>query len=153
MQLIEFILKAKLAGYANNAEEQKIKFPDDSVGFKYITEHFDYLDRYYGSNPFTGSEQVSNKEDSLIWTMNYFGGVTSNDESLGEIYSFLKEAMSLITQDYPFRGPKEYQSDRFQYKNEQEGTIERFNGIEHIYSDNKQVYTLHYHGGTLKIST
>ncbi len=149
MNLIDFILAAKLSGYANNGDGQRIQFDDGSIGFKFESNQFKYLDRYYGSNPFAGTEFINKDDGTLIWIMNYYGGVTAPDMSLDKTYSFLKEAMSLITPDYPFRGPEKFEKHSFSYKNNQQGTIDKFYGSENIFYHNKLVYTLHYHGGRL----
>lgn len=149
MNLIDFILKAKLSGYATSQNQRRIKFDDGSVGFKFEDSQFNYLDRYYGSNPFAGSEHVHNAHGSLIWLMNYYGKVATPNVFPEKIYIFLKEAMALISHDYPFRGPEQYKKNPFLYKNSQIGTISGFNGIETIYQNNDLVYTLHYHGGSM----
>ncbi len=150
MDIIEFILKAKVSGYARHAEEQKVKFDDGSIGFKYETDQLSYLDRYYGTNPFAGSEYIYNSDGTLVWLMNYYGGVTNQHESMEQIYSFLREVMLLITPDYPFRGPERLEGNSFLYENRQIGTIDRFNGTENILYGSDLVYSLHYHGGSLR---
>lgn len=142
-------MKAKLSGYASGGEGQEKKFDDGSQGFEMISDGFRYLDRYNGFNPFVGSEQIYNSNNALLWVMNYYGEILSIDSEPKKIYSFLKEAMLLISPDYPFRGPSKFENQNFRYENVQHGNIERFHGIENIYEDNKKVYVLYYHGGKL----
>jgi len=150
MALIDFILKAKLSGYASGGEGQEKKFDDDSVGFEILSGGYRYLDRYNGFNPFAGSEQIFGPKDSLLWVMNYFGEVLPSDSEPKKIYSFLKEAMLLISPECPFRGPAKLENQNFRYENQQYGSLDRFHGIESIYENHKKVYVLYYHGGRIQ---
>ena len=150
MPLIDFILKAKLSGYASGGEGQEIKFDDGSIGFEIVSEGYRYLDRYNGFNPFAGSEQIFDSDNGLIWVMNYFGQVLSSGSDAKSIYSFLKEAMLQITIENPFRGPEKFEKLNFRYENKQHGSLDRFHGIECIYENNEKVYVLYYHGGKIQ---
>ena len=148
MTLIDFVLKAKRLTYASGEGQQK-KFEDGSVGFEIESDGFRYIDRYYGSNPFSGSERVYGRENNLLWMMNYYGGVFSASSDPKEIYAFLKEAMLLISPEYPFRGPAELKKQNLRYENLQHGSFAHFHGVERIYDNNDEVYVLHYHGGKM----
>ncbi len=150
MNLIEFILKAKLSGYASGGEGQERKFDDGSVGFEIVSNGFRYLDRYNGFNPFAGSEHIFDSNNELLWVMNYFGEVLPSGSDTKKIYSFLKEAMLLISTEHPFRGPERLEKQNLRYENLQHGSIDRFHGIERIFEKNKNVYVLYYHGGKIK---
>ncbi len=149
MDLIDFIVKAKLSGYASGGEGQELKFDDGSKGFQMVSDGFRYLDHYNGFNPFSGSEHIYNSENAVIWAMNYYGEVLPNYSDPQSIYSFLKEAMLLISPDYPFRGPAQSEKQNFKYENLQNGSIDNFHGIESIYENQIKVYVLYYHGGRL----
>ena len=149
MTLIDFILKAKIAGYATGGEGNKRKFDDGSVGFEIVSDGYRYFDRYNGFNPFVGSEYVYGSENTLIWQLNYFGEVLPSNTDSKAIYSFLKDAMQLITPEYPFRGPNTLEKLNLRYENIQNGSLERFHGVESIYEDNVRIYVLYYHGGLL----
>ncbi len=149
MTLIDFILKAKLSGYASGGEGQEKKFDDDSIGFEMESAGYRYLDRYNGFNPFAGSEQIYDSNNALLWVMNYYGEVLPSDSEPKRIYSFLKEAMLLITSEYPFRGPAKLEKQNLRYENLQHGALERFHGIESIYENDERVYVLYYHGGKI----
>ena len=79
MTLVEFIIKAKLSGYAAGREVRKKKFKDGSLGFEFKSEEYRYIDRYYGFNPFSGTEHVYDAGGILIWKMNYHGGKMIRD--------------------------------------------------------------------------
>jgi len=149
MNLVDFIIKAKLSGYANDGENQEKNFNDGSKGFELTSDDYRYLDKYYGFNPFTGSEHVYKPDNTLIWVMNYYGEVLPNCPDPKNIYSFLKEAMLLINPRYPFRGPAQLENNNFRYENLQNGSLNSFSGIESIYDNDEKVYVLYYHGGKL----
>lgn len=119
MALIDFIIKAKLSGYASGGEGQEKKFDDGSLGFEMASDGYRYLDRYNGFNPFAGSEHIYDSNNALIWVMNYYGEVLPGRFEPKSIYLFLKEAMLLITSEYPFRGPAELEKHNFRYENTQ----------------------------------
>lgn len=150
MDLIDFIIKAKIKGYATGGETQELKFDDGSIGFKYASDGLNYIDRYYGFNPFSGTEHVYDSNNSLIWIMNYYGKILDRSYDEKIIYAFLREAMSLISPEYPFRGPPRLERGNLIYVNQQNGTLDGFNGLETIYERGEKVYCLHYHGGTMK---
>lgn len=148
MTLTDFIIKAKLSGYASGGAGQD-KFDDGSIGFEFIGDGYRYVDRYQGFNPFAGTEKIYSSDASLLWTMNYYGEVFPGHSDPIKIYSFLKEAMLLITPEYPFRGPAKFENENLQYENIQNGTVDRFHGIERIYENNERVHYLCYHGGIM----
>ena len=150
MSLINFILKARLAGYPSGGEDQEKKFDDGSIGFEIISDGYRYLDRYNGFNPFAGSEQIFDSNNALLWVMNYFGEVLPNGSDPKSIYSFLKEALLIVSPEYPFRGPAKLEKQIYRYENQQYGSLDRFHGIESIYENNKKVYILYYHGGKIQ---
>lgn len=108
MDLLEFILEAKVSGYATGGEGNEIKFEDGSKGFEYAKSGFRYLDRYFGFNPFSGTEFVFDNSGSVVWTMNYYGEVYEICDSPAEVHKTLKLAMQNISPLFPFRGPKSF---------------------------------------------
>ncbi len=149
MTLLDFILQCKLSGYASNGESQEKTFEDGSRGFERMGDGYRYLDRYYGFNPFAGTEHIYSVTNSLLWVMNYFGLVLPTCSDPMKVYAFLREAMRLVTPEYPFRGPALLEKGSLTYENEQHGTLESFHGTESIFENHEKIYFLHYHGGTL----
>lgn len=149
MTLIDFIINAKISGYASGSEGQERKFDDGSLGFEFMADNYRYLDRYYGFNPFSGTEHIYDVNNSLIWIMNYYGEVLPTHPEPKNIYSFLREAMSLITPAYPFRGPAKFERGNLRYQNKQNGTLDSFHGVESLYEGDERVYFLYYHGGNM----
>ena len=110
---------------------------------------FKYRDRYFGFNPFSGEEVVW-KNEELIWSMNYYGKVSSDVVPAKQVYQFLQKAMREITLDRPFRGPSNFKDGDFEYLDENTGTIDCFVGIERILYQGQEIYHLDYHGGQVK---
>ena len=152
MTLLDFILQGKISGYASGGEGQEKTFADGSRGFEFSGHGYCYLDRYYGFNPFTGTEHIYAANGYLLWVMNYYGQVLPLCSDPGMVYSFLKEAMRLVTPDYPFRGPALFEKGSLRYENQQHGTLDSFYGTECIYENQEKVYFLHYHGGKLTVA-
>lgn len=150
MRLIDFIIKAKLSGYAVGGEGREKKFRDGSIGFELILDGYRYVDRYHGFNPFAGSEHIYDSSNTLVWVMNYFGEIVSTHSEPLRIYSFLKQAMVDISPEFPFRGPEKFKAHNLRYENRQQGSIDRFYGNECIYEGNETVYVLYYHGGRMQ---
>lgn len=148
MELDEFLVKAKINGYASSGEGGERIFEDRSKELIYEENIFKYRDRYSGFNPFIGEEIVW-KEGEVIWGMNYYGRVISEEIPAKEIYEFLKEALRQVRKDKPFRGPKSFQKEYFEYVNEVNGSVEEFYGIEKIFYKGEEVYRLVYHGGSI----
>ena len=147
MTLLDFILQSKISGYARGGESQEKTFEDGSRGFEFIGHGYRYLDRYYGFNPFAGSEQIYIPNGPLLWVMNYYGQVLPTCSDPMKVYAFLKEAMRLVSSEYPFRGPALLEKGGLKYENEQHGTFESFHGTESIFENDEKIYFLHYHGG------
>lgn len=112
--------------------------------------NFERKGEKYGFNPFAGTEHIYDADGSLIWIMNYYGEVLPTHADPKKIYSFLGVALSLITPEYPFRGPVRLEKDKLLYENVQKGTLDSFHGVENIYKGRERVYFLHYHGGRMK---
>ncbi len=92
MELIEFIIKAKLSGYATGGESREKTFDDGSRGFEFESGGYRYQDRYYGFNPFSGTEHVYDAKGDLRYenrqngTPEIFHGIESIDEAGKRVY-------------------------------------------------------------------
>ena len=106
-----------------------------------------YHDNYFGGEPFGGREVVF-LQNEPIYIMTYYGLVDESIVDFEPIYKVLQKALSLIPEDYPFRGPKEHVDGNFIYKNDFTGEIDNFFGEETISSANgKEIYKAKYVGG------
>ncbi|RJQ15584.1 XRE family transcriptional regulator [Candidatus Woesearchaeota archaeon] len=144
MELQQFLVKAKKATYAAHAKENKLA--DGCKELTYEEAEWKYRDRYFGANPFSGQEVVW-KNNKLVWTMNYYGKITSNAEK--EVAAFLRKAMKQVTETRPFRGPSNFKEGDFEYVDASIGTAEQFSGTEKIFLKKKEMYRLLYHGGSM----
>ena len=157
--LLDFILQGKISGYASGGEGGEKTFDDGSRGFEFTGHGYRYLDRYYGFNPFTGTEHIYSASYSasdsasgpLLWVMNYYGQVLPVCSDPMQVYAFLKEAMRMVSPEYPFRGPAFFEKGSLKYENQQHGTLDGFHGTESIFENNEKVYFLHYHGGKVTV--
>ena len=84
--------------------------------------------------------------------MNYYG--ITLDESLSEeiVDKVLRPALMQVGSDniIPVRGPKKYINGEYTYTFDVLGNIDYFEGEEIIYKNDKKIYILKCHGGTVK---
>jgi len=83
--------------------------------------------------------------------MTYYGLVDKSVSDFKPVYKVLQKALSLIPENYPFRGPKEYVDDELIYKNNYTGEIDNFFGEETISRAGKEIYKARYIGGFVDI--
>jgi hypothetical protein len=78
--------------------------------------------------------------------MNYMGRV------VGEGFSgpFLREALSHVPEQQPFRGPPEYKNGDYSYVCKINGDFHWFNGLEEIFYRGVKVYECLFHGGDIE---
>ena len=141
---IEFLIEAKKATYAGDGPKCSPSRPD-SHDLKYEKEDLKYIDTYLGSKNFAGEEALW-ENDVSFWAMNYVGRILSNEFS----GKFLKEALTHVPIDMPYRGPGYYENEGYIYKCSVNGDFGWFSGCEEIFYKNEKVYECKFHGGTLK---
>lgn len=149
MEFKDFLINAKIAGYATGGEGNEIKLPDGGKKFQYHEQEFEYADIYYGFNPFSGQEVVR-KNNEVFWIMNYYGIVNNDFEDVVSIYQFLKTALQQPDPNLPVRGPDKLAREDLIYFNTSTGNIRCFSGQERIHFHHESVYKLFYHGGLIK---
>ena len=142
--LSEFLVRAKRSTYAS--KKNKIDpTREGSHDYRYQENEYRYYDSFFGSSLFSGQEIVYEK-DRTVWAMNYYGKVLSEDFS-GD---FLKEALSQVSVDRPYRGPEMLNRGEYLYICEVVGDVLSFEGKERIYYRNIKVYEGLFHGGMLE---
>lgn len=140
----DFLVKAKKNGYASDgAMVTKDGRGATTVFFK--EGDWEYEDEYYGGEPFGGSEKVFYK-GGVIWMMVYYGQV-HNGIDTAEIYSFLRKALLMPPDMYPFRGPTRLEEGDLKYDNTPQGYVDDFSGSEFIFKGQERVYSARYIGG------
>lgn len=142
--IIDFLCRAKKATYAGKGAEVPPSRPN-SHDLQYAEGILQYIDTYLGGEKFAGEEALW-KDGMPIWSMNYIGRITAE----GFSGDFLKEALFLVPEEYPFRGPMVYQNGEYIYHCSVDGSFEWFHGCEEIYYNNKKVYECIFHGGCIK---
>ncbi|PLX25454.1 hypothetical protein C0580_02530 [Candidatus Parcubacteria bacterium] len=144
----KLLVKAKKATYASGDKNQKIKEADGSTSLFFEEANFKYHDNYFGGEPYGGRE-VAFIDNKAVYIMTYYGQVTKNIKDIERVYSFLQKALSLVPEDKPFRGPKQYKEDKLEYTNTYNGEIDEFFGQEFIKENGKKIYSARYMGGLI----
>jgi hypothetical protein len=152
--ILPFLIKAKRATYASSddadqlAGAQQPSSRPQSHDLAYREGDLFYLDTYLGGFSFAGEEAVWQK-DIPLWSMNYYG--TMLVEEIPEDFGhFLKLCLRHLPPQAPYRGPEHFESGRFTYACTWEGEFEHFRGEEKIAFDGAVIYTLSFHGGTIR---
>jgi Domain of unknown function (DUF5680) len=152
--LAAFLIEAKRRTYAGLDDDATIATPllTGSKQLEHRAGPYAYRDIYFGMGFFVGQETVS-KDDRVIWSMCYSGGarpeVTDRDALLS-LYKFLRQALLACDVSTPYRGPATFVGDEMTYRNELDGTIASFHGVEQISLDGAVLYELRYSGGLLR---
>lgn len=158
MDLTGFIVKAKKNCYAGGGEKKILE--DGSTLLTFQEGNFYYEDNYDGQIMAPGREIVRWKkpQGQRLWQMAYSGGIYRSywiDEELVEkTFTFLKEQLSKVSFDSPFRGLEnerqfgEVGGIAFGYECHTEGDISTFKGREHIWAIKEgDIFTQNYNGG------
>jgi hypothetical protein len=153
-ELASFLVEAKRRTYAGLGDDATASRPLLS-GSKQL-EHRDgpyaYRDIYFGMAFFVGQETVS-KHERVIWSMSYSGGLRPeivDRTRMSATYEFLRQALSAVNRDLPYRGPASFSVGDKKYLNRVEGALDRFHGTEEISERDRTLYELHYSGGLLR---
>lgn len=143
-ELVDFLISAKKATYAGKGAETASSRVN-SHDLVYKEGKYMYYDTYLGGDKFVGEEALW-ISDVPYWSMNYAGRVIGDNFS-GD---FLKEALLLVPEDKPFRGPEEYTNGDYTFKCSVEGDFEWFQGKETITYKGELIYECFYHGSIIK---
>lgn len=144
MGIIPFLCEAKKKTYAGKGNKELQSSRLNSNDLAYRKGNYLYLDSYLGNEGFTGEEAVWEGENP-VWAMNYTGRVLEEQFS-GD---FLKEALLLVSNDSPYRGPSLYKNGDYTYHCKVVGDFTWFHGSEEIYYRDIKVYECLFHGGKL----
>lgn len=140
-KIINFLCEAKKVTYAGHGKEVEPSRPN-SHDLIHCEDNYKYIDTYLGGERFIGEEALW-IDDNPYWAMNYSGRIL--DEAFSG--SFLKEVLSKVTKEYPYRGPLVYQNGDYKYHCIINGEFEWFNGYEEIYFNDKKIYECIFNGG------
>jgi hypothetical protein len=148
-ELCKFLVKAKKSTYAAGEAAKKIVEADKSTTLIFEDGDWKYHDNYFGGEPYGGREVVFFQNLS-VYIMVYYGRVKEFVTDFEDTYKVLQSALTNIPEDKPFRGPKKYNLNGFEYINVFEGEIDNFFGEEIIKSmDGNEIYKAKYIGGLI----
>ncbi|KGE17659.1 DUF5680 domain-containing protein [Paenibacillus wynnii] len=142
--IIDFLCRAKKSTYAAKGAETEPSRPG-SHDLHYTEGLLSYIDTYLGGEKFAGEEAMW-LDNQPFWSMNYAGRILAE----GFSGDFLKEALSLVPQEYPYRGPLLHHNGDYTYHCMVTGRFEWFQGYEEIFCNGKKVYECMFHGGSIK---
>lgn len=145
-ELGRFLVKAKRSTYAAGWAADKILNDDNSTTIIFEKGDWEYHDNYFGGEPYGGREVVFFKRKP-VYIMTYYGNVDESVIDINKVYSILMNALKLISEDHPYRGPKEYNEGDMFYKNDFIGEVDDFSGKEIIEENGKTIYKATYMGG------
>jgi len=143
--IMEFLVKAKKAIFAGDRTKFETSRPN-SKDIQYVDGNLKYIDTFLGGVSFAGQEALW-KDDIPFWSMNYIGRLLSEDPL---IFKFLTEALLLVPNEHPYRGPLHHENGDFLYKCSFDGGFDWFSGVEEIFYEGTKVYELMFHGGAVK---
>jgi len=150
-----FLVEAKRRSYAGLDDDATVSTPllAGSKQLEHRAPPYAYRDIYFGVGFFVGQETVS-RDERVIWSMSYSGGARAeiaDRDSFLAIYKFLRQALLGVSAEEPFRGPRLFEQAGLVYRNEVEGELDRFHGVERISrGDGTPLYELRYCGGLLR---
>ena len=143
-RLIPFLIRAKQATYAGKGAETAPSRPN-SHDLVYGDGDLLYYDTYLGTEKFAGEEAIW-AAGRPCWSMNYAGRITGAPFS----FDFLREALSRVPPDAPYRGPAHYADGEYAYRCQVTGHFGWFRGKETIFFNGKEIYECCFHGGWIE---
>ncbi|MDA9464139.1 DUF5680 domain-containing protein [Bradyrhizobium sp. CCBAU 53415] len=153
--LAAFLVEAKRRTYAGLDDDATVATPllSGSKQLEHRAPPYAYRDIYFGMGYFVGQETVS-RDDRVVWSMSYSGGVREeirDRDTFLAIYKFLRQALLGVQVEEPYRGPRLFDQAGMIYRNEIDGALDRFHGVETIArQDGTLLYELRYGGGMLR---
>ena len=143
-KIVEFLCRAKRETYASGNAKECIPCRPNSHDLKYCEGNLIYIDTYLGGENFVGEDAIWN-DNIPLWSMNYAGRIVEE----GFEGWFLKEALRIVNEEYPYRGPLSYENGDFKYECSFAGNFEWFDGEEVIYKNDVKIYECKFHGGVI----
>lgn len=145
MELEDFLVMAKKST-SGSEETEPVQLDDGSKEYRFEAEDYVFRDRFFGGNPFIGQEVVYWKGDP-IWSMNYYGKVTSRTPD--EVYKFLTKVLAAVEKKKPYRGPERFSEGLMEYRFMSRGNVNSFWGEEETVQNGIKVQWLRFHGGEI----
>jgi hypothetical protein len=150
---VAFLVTAKHQTYATQGDDATLSpLLPGSHQLEYRDGSLLYRDIYFGGAYFVGQETVYHNS-SALWAMVYAGGLTSvvaRPADMRRVYDFLRAALRQVTTKRPYRGPSTFHQGEYRYRDESQGDVDDFWGVETITHQDQHVYHLRYSGGLLR---
>jgi hypothetical protein len=129
-RLPAFLVEAKRRTYAGLDDDATVAAPiiPGSKQLESRSGDLAYRDIYFGIAYFVGQEVVS-ADQQAIWSMSYAGDITEPG-AIRAIYAFLRQAMLLVREERPFRGPSQFEDGDYRYADTSQGGVSDFCGAE-----------------------
>ena len=143
-ELKKFITEARRKTYAGEGGSVESPLLNGSHQLEYKKDKYFYRDIFFaGQKNFIGQEVVY-LNNNPIWSMVYSGSAEPEG-----ITPFLKKSLTVLSEKCRFGEKCELKENNLLYKDNGQGTLERFGGEEQISKQKKEVYKLNYHGGLI----
>ncbi len=149
-ELCEFLVEAKKTTYAAGDSAKKIINDDKSTTLIFESGDWKYHDNYFGGEPYGGREVVFFK-GKPVYIMTYYGQVDDSVSDINKVYGILMDALKLIPEDKPYRGPEKYNNGDLSYENSFTGEVDNFFGEESISENGNEIYKARYIGGFVDV--
>lgn len=142
--LQRFLIESNKYGYASGVTGTKEA--DHSETLIYSSQDFKTHDNFFGGEPY-GGRTVVFYQGRPVWIMVYYGAINAKFTDVDKLYLVLREALKMMPEDKPFRGPDKLTKDNFTYTNFVFGDLKQFSGEEVITHQGQKVYQARYLGG------
>lgn len=143
-ELKKFIAESRRNTYAGEGKRVETPLLSDSRQLEYKNGKYFYRDIYFdGEDNFAGQEVIY-IGDRPVWAMVYCGSAEPD-----EMTGFLKKSLTQLSEKCRFGGVAEFQEGKFRYKDNGNGSMQRFDGQEMMFIKEKDVYKLIYSGGLI----
>ncbi|WP_416327534.1 DUF5680 domain-containing protein [[Eubacterium] hominis] len=142
--MIAFLINAKKNTYSiSSGKVQSSRIHSHDYSFEDLP--YKYYDTFLGNEKFSGEEAIWFYDDP-VWCLNYSGRVLRHSFDSG----FLKEALSKVSAEFPYRGPRIFTKGDYHYHCHLDGDFTWFQGYEEIFYLNDKVYECCFHGGIVE---
>lgn len=143
----EFLAKAHQATYASGEKaKQNINGADQ---FNFLDGDYEYIDTYYGSDNFVGTEIVKEKGIS-VWGMSYYGYFMSDKVTGEETFKFLQQMLFKTKPGMLLRGPQSFKQKEWSYRYSYKGSFSNFTAHEVVKYKGRKVHQARFNGGLIK---
>jgi len=146
-KLQEFISEAHKSTYASGKLPRVLK--TGGKQFIYKLGGFKYIDTYFGSDNFIGTEVVK-EAGKVVWGMSYYGFILGEEVNSKDIFVFLQKMLSKSKPGMLLRGPKSWKQKSWSYRYSYKGSFSNFTAHEVVKYKGRKIYQARFNGGRIK---